>query len=264
MDSDPCNASVTIAGTPGSDPHTTQDAVSHSKDAVSPSPESAAPPANADASARHFNEPGFSDSKNGQPISYTNDAFAADTPKIFMHIEFQGVAKGSKLTATMIVKDPTAKAALVQILNELPGEAPAGVAPARPTAIEREYLDQLRTVYAEAAGSTFHDVDAVFLDAEYGDHLRDQRTRYFEAEAFKRFHRDNTDRRMVGQFQEDIYQGVVDVHRETHPRLIDRLGAVMKHASSIEASILGRSARIPVKQGICHHLANEGRLKWTR
>lgn len=186
------------------------------------------------------------------------------TPAIRAAIDGYDFTRVTQLTATMIVKDPTAKASLVQILNELPGEAPSGVAPAKPKAIEREYLDQLRTVYAEAAGSTFQDVDAVFLDAEYGDHLRDQRTRYFEAEAFKRFHRDNTDRRLVGQFQDDIYQGVVDVHRETHPRLIDRLGAVMKHASGMDASILGRSARIPVKQGVCHHLANEGRLKWTR
>ena len=186
------------------------------------------------------------------------------TPEIQAAIsgyDFTGV---SHLTAPMIVKDPTAKAALVQILKEPPGEAPRGVAPAEPEPAEREYLEQLRGVYSEAAAADFTDLNAVFADEEYGNQLRDQRTRYFEAEAFKRFHRDNTDSRLVSQFQDDVYQGVVDVHRQVHTRLIDRLGAVMTHASGMEASILGRSARIPVKQGVCHHLANEGRLRWTR
>ncbi|KQZ29328.1 ABC-three component system protein [Caulobacter sp. Root1472] len=172
-------------------------------------------------------------------------------------------ARVSHFTAPGIVKDPAAKAALVQILKELPGEAPGGVAPVQVAGEEREYLDQLRVVYEQASGQAFSSIDAVLGDARYRDHLRDQRTRYFEAEAFKRFHRDNTDKQLVVQFENDIYHGVVDVHREPCTLYIERLTSVMKHASNLNAAIVGRAVRIPVKQGICHHLANEGRLKWT-
>lgn len=168
------------------------------------------------------------------------------------------------LTAPLIVKDEHAKPALVQILKELPGHAPQGEAPDIIESEETEYLSQLRAVYGEAAGTDFPNNAAVFADATYGDQLRDQRTRYFEAEAFKRFHRDNTDKALVAQFQNDVYHGVVDVHREPADTLLDRLGKVMKHAAGLNASIAGRLARIPVVQGICHHLANDRRLKWTK
>jgi len=168
------------------------------------------------------------------------------------------------LSAPTIVKDPHAKPALVQILKELPGEAPQGIAPETIDREETEYLNQLRAVYGEAAGSPFADNAAVLEDPTYGDQLRDQRTRYFEAEAFKRFHRDNTDRALVVQFQDDVYHGVIDIHREATPTLLERLGKVMKHASSLNAAIAGRAARIPVIQGLCHHLANDGRIKWNK
>ncbi|MBA4806888.1 ABC-three component system protein [Brevundimonas sp.] len=168
------------------------------------------------------------------------------------------------LTAPLIVKDEHARPALVQILKELPGHAPQGEAPDVIANDETEYLGQLRAVYGEAAGTDFPDNAAVLADATYGDQLRDQRTRYFEAEAFKRFHRDNTDKALVVQFQNDVYHGVIDVHREPADTLLDRLGKVMKHAAGLNTSIAGRLARIPVVQGICHHLANDRRLKWTK
>ena len=167
------------------------------------------------------------------------------------------------LSAPMIVKDEHAKPALVQVLNELPGEAPEGVAPDVIEGEETEYLAQLKAVYGEAAGSEFADIAAVLADMTYGDQLRDQRTRYFEAEAFKRFHRDNTDKALVVKFQNDVYHGVVDVHREASTSLLERLGKVMKHAANLNAAIAGRVARIPVVQGICHHLANDRRIKWN-
>lgn len=185
------------------------------------------------------------------------------SPEIQAAIEAYDFGRVRQFTAPAIVKDPAANSALVRILNEPPNEAPGGVAPSQLAAEEREYLDQLRVVYGQASGQVFADVDAVLADARFGDQLRDQRTRYFEAEAFKRFHRDNTDQRLVIQFQDDVYHGVVDVHREPCTQYIDRLTAVMKHAGNLNAAIVGRTVRIPVKQGVCHHLANEGRLKWT-
>jgi hypothetical protein len=167
------------------------------------------------------------------------------------------------LTAPMLVKDKAAGPALSKVLGLLPDEAPAGSAPQTIQPEEAEYVDQLRHVYGQASGAAFVTADDVLAHADHGDHLRDQRTRFFEAASFKRFHRDNPAPGALVTFEDDVYHGVIEVHRDRHETLLRRVNAVMKHASILPASLIGRSVRVPVKQGMCHHLANDGRLRWA-
>ena len=166
------------------------------------------------------------------------------------------------LTAPLIVKDPAAAPALSKVLGLVPDEAPPGTAPHIIQPEELAYVDQLRQVYSEAAGAFFVSADDVFAHHEHGEHLRRQRTRFFEAASFSRFHRDNTAPGALEAFQNDIYHGVIEVYGETHPSRLHRVDAVMKHAGQTQVALLGRLTRIPVRQGMCHHLANDGRLKW--
>ena len=162
------------------------------------------------------------------------------------------------------MKDPAAAPALSQVLGLMPGEAPPGTAPDAIQPEELAYVDQLRQVYSEASGAAFSSADDVFAHPDHGDHLRRQRTRFFEAASFSRFHRDNTAPGALEAFQNDVYHGVIEVYVETHTSRLHRVDAVMKHAGLTHVSLLGRSSRIPVRQGMCHHLANEGRLPWIR
>ena len=114
-----------------------------------------------------------------------------------------------------------------------------------------------------AGGGTIMSFDDILAHVDHGEHFRDQRTRFFEAASFKRFHRDNTAPGAIGTFEDDVYHGVIDVHRDRHETLLRRVDAVMKHASILPVSLIGRTVRVPVKQGNCHHLANDGRLKWA-
>jgi hypothetical protein len=184
------------------------------------------------------------------------------TPELKALIEAYDFSQVSYLSATDLVKHSAAGPALSRVLRLPPGDAPAGVAPLVPQPEEVEYLDQLRRAYGEARGEPFATVDAVLADEEYGPDLGDQRTRFFEASFFKRFHRDNTDMAALDAFQQDVYHGVIGVHRRRHPNGFDRLCAVMDHASLMPAAIGGKLARGPVRQGVCHHLANEGTMKW--
>lgn len=184
------------------------------------------------------------------------------TPELWAVIEAYDFGRIEYLPATSIVKDPAAGPALTRVLKVMPGDAPAGEAPMTLQPEEIEYLDQLRRAYGEARGTPFATIEAVLADEEYGPDLGDQRTRFFEASHFNRFHRDNTDAAALEAFQKDIYHGVVGVHRRRHPNGFDRLCAVMDHASLLPAAIGGRLARPPVRQGVCHHLANEGTMKW--
>jgi hypothetical protein len=184
------------------------------------------------------------------------------TPAIRGAIEAFDFARVSYLTAPMIVKDPAAAPALSKILGLIPDEAPPGVAPDAIQGEEIAYVDQLRRVYGEAAGTVFASADDVLAHPGHGEHLRRQRTRFFEAASFSRFHRDNTAPGALEIFSNDVYHGVIEVYDEPHASRLDRVDAVMKHAGQTQVSLLGRLTRIPVRQGMCHHLANEGRLKW--
>lgn len=195
--------------------------------------------------------------------SITRRETVALTPEIRAAIEGFDFSRVEHLTAPMLVKDPAAAPALSKLLGLMPDEAPIGVTPQTIQPEEAHYVDQLRHVYEEASGGTFITADDVLAHADHGEHFRDQRTRFFEAASFKRFHRDNTAPGAIGMFEDDVYHGVIEVHRDRHETLLRRVDAVMRHASILPASLIGRSVRIPVKQGICHHLANEGRLKWA-
>ncbi|GJE54892.1 ABC-three component system protein [Methylobacterium thuringiense] len=169
----------------------------------------------------------------------------------------------SHLSATGLAKHPAARTALTMVLKEPPGDAPAGSVPAVLLAEEMEYVDQLRRVYGEARGAPFATADAVLADGEHGDHLREQRTRFFDARSFRLFHRDNTSVEALRDFEAEIYHGVIEVYRQVHQSRLDRVAAVMRHAATMPSAILGKLARVPVRQGMCHHLANEGQMKWV-
>lgn len=184
------------------------------------------------------------------------------TPAILAAIETFDFARVSYLTAPMIVKDPAAAPALSKVLGLIPDEAPPGAVPDAIQDEELAYIDQLRQVYGEAAGTVFASADDILAHPSHGEHLRRQRTRFFEAASFSRFHRDNTAPGALDTFRDDIFHGVIEVYCETHTSHLHRVDAVMKHAGQTQVSLLGRVTRIPVRQGMCHHLANEGRLKW--
>jgi len=184
------------------------------------------------------------------------------TPEIHTAIGTFDFARVSYLTAPLIVKDPTAAPALSKVLSLIPDEAPPGVAPATIQAEELPYLDQLRRVYGQAVGAVFATADEVLAHPDHGEHLRRQRTRFFEAASFSRFHRDNTAPGALETFRDDVFLSVIEVYEEGHVSPLHRVNAVMKHAGQTPLSLLGRPTRVPVRQGLCHHLANEGRLKW--
>jgi hypothetical protein len=149
------------------------------------------------------------------------------------------------------------------MVRRRPGPAPKGKAPDAVQEEEAAYLQQLVDAYGERKGSPFAAVDTALADPLFADHLRDQRTRYFDAASFKRYYRDNTPEEDLITLEDDIYHGVIDTHRRHHPDTLARIDEVMSQAARLHVSgVLGRHARTPVRQGVCHHFANEGRLQW--
>jgi hypothetical protein len=168
------------------------------------------------------------------------------------------------LDAAKLLKDDHIKAVLVEWFGEDPGRAPAGAAPVDVTYEEAPYVGQLLRVYGEAGGAVYLDPAQILADPDHGDHFRDQRTRYFDAAAFERYYRDNTPSDYVDLFRTDMYHGVIDTYRDTHMSALARVNRVMAQAASTKPSgVLGEHSRVTVRQGYCHHFANEGVIDWA-
>lgn len=166
------------------------------------------------------------------------------------------------LDAAGLAADPYCRPALVKWFGDDPGRAPRGEVPAVVQTEESVYVGQLLKLYDEKGPATYPDAVSA-LASEHGEHLRIQRTRFFDAVAFERFYRDSTPEDYLVTFKDEIYHGVVDVHGENHRDGLTRLGQVMRQAAVLRPSgVLGRHAGPQVQQGACHQFANEGRFKW--
>jgi hypothetical protein len=169
------------------------------------------------------------------------------------------------LDSIVLENDPSMLPVLVKWFGADPGEAPRGKTPDEFDAREARYISQLVQIYSTQAGTTFADAREVLQDTKWAANLRLQRTRFFEAAEFERFYRDSTPPEFLVNFREDIHSGVVDAyHDDQHKNEFDRLNKVMGQAATIQVSgVLAKYARVPVKQGTCHHLANDGSMPWT-
>src|SRR3546814_4684529 len=104
----------------------------------------------------------------------------------------------------------------------------------------------------------------MFSHPTHVSNLRTHRERYFEADGFQKFYRDNTPPDIIDNFRRDIHLGVRETLRQPAADQLARVDAAMQQAAIIApAGPLARHAHVPVKQGMCHHLVSEDR-KSTR
>jgi hypothetical protein len=163
-----------------------------------------------------------------------------------------------------ILDDDAAKPVLFKWFGADPGPAPAGAVPADHTNLEQTYISQLYTVYAEREKCEISKLEDLAPFTHHRKHLELQRERFFDADAFNRFYRDNTDEAQTLAFKKDLYHGVIDIYNGTHDDRLKRVDAVMvQAANSKPAGLLGKHARNPIKQGMCHHFANDGTWSWS-
>jgi hypothetical protein len=205
----------------------------------------------------------------------TWDKHCADEISKGMHIALDDALRASinawdfslirALSVDDLLDDPASKPVMVKWFGQDPGPAPQGIVPSEVEAREMPYVRQLLDAYGDRDNCTFAGHAAVKDHTEHGPHLDMQRERFFDADAFSRFYRDNTMNEEIDTLRRDSLHGVVEVHRANHNDSLARVDAVMTQAANIRPSgALSRYARVPVKQGICHHFANEGQLVWRK
>lgn len=147
----------------------------------------------------------------------------------------------------------------------LPARPAPEAPPAVPTASESRYIRQLLDAYGDHLGTPLRDASALAIHNVLDRDFRRQRERFYHAEALRNFARDTVPEGTFDDLQDEVYHGVVDVADATHPDGYERMKATVVQAStvSLTANPLASVTKSQDRQGICHQLSNEDRLKWV-
>lgn len=147
----------------------------------------------------------------------------------------------------------------------LPARPSPGAPPVVPAASESRYIRQLLDAYGDHLGNPLHDMSALVAHNMLEKDFRRQRERFYYAEALRNFSRDTVPEGTFDDLQDEVYHGVVDVTDATYPNGYERMKATVTQASSVAltANPLASVTKSQDRQGICHQLANEDRLKWV-
>ena len=148
----------------------------------------------------------------------------------------------------------------------LPARPDPEVPPAAPHMRESRYLQQLIEVYSDHKKARILDRSTLEAWPDLKDHYNRQREFFYHAESLRNFARDTVPSGTFEDLQDEIYAGVVDWSIEEFVDALARLNACTQAASQLAITANGLISVVKVqdRRGICHQLANDGRLVWKR
>jgi hypothetical protein len=142
-----------------------------------------------------------------------------------------------------------------------PAGPPLEIAP-----VESRYVAQLLGAYADHTKEPVGDTKALKAWPKLESHFGRQREAFYHAESLRVFARDNVPVGTFQSLQDDIHSGVVDVCDGNHADGYERVKQVTQAARELQltSNALLTCAKPRDRDGICHQLANEDRLQWTK
>jgi len=131
---------------------------------------------------------------------------------------------------------------------------------------EVTYVRSLLDAYGDhlkCAVPTVADLDT-YDDAR--EHFNDARLEFYSAEALRAFSRDILPPGAFEELQEELHGGIKEEMRGQHPDGFRRVLAVVKTAKLLPITDHALKERLSLvdKGGICHQLANDGKVRWVR
>jgi hypothetical protein len=147
----------------------------------------------------------------------------------------------------------------------LPARPPAPAPPPTPIRTEVGYVSELLGAYTEHVGTPIPTVADLGAHALLAEHFGDARIAFYSAEGLRLFSRDTLPPGSYARLQDDVYAGIRDDIRHPHADGYARVLAATKTAQTLAltAHALANAATVPDRHGICHQLANDGKVKWT-
>lgn len=128
------------------------------------------------------------------------------------------------------------------------------------------YVSELRKVYAEKCADDLSDASQFGEHPEFGCHFKRQRFAFYAAESIRMDARDAVPEGTFEHLQDHVHDGVIEVVEANHDSGMTRLTEVLKHSTIIDLTShpLVTWASPKARQGICHQLANNERLTWSK
>ncbi|KMV28411.1 hypothetical protein AB733_23835 [Photobacterium swingsii] len=187
---------------------------------------------------------------------------SAELRTFILNYDFSNV---SIIDIDYMVNDPHFRTILVDLYGgELP-RAPSGKVPQEIDDSELIYVSKVLDVYSEYDQQIYAKAEDIVGHDEFEEDFIDQRERFYSAEAFRAFYRDNTVEGVLEDFETEIFQGIKPTLRLKYSDSFERMCTVLGEAGKLQPSgKLAIHGKIGVKQGYCHHFANENRLNWRK
>ena len=147
--------------------------------------------------------------------------------------------------------------------------------PKRYAPAERKYTDALLEAYAQSSGQKSFTKKDLEKDenAEYAEHMAEQRNYYFAAEAVRRGTRDiysDDDEDQFKVLETEVYEGIIEIWRDHYRNGMTRLRTIFKEVPKIDISKcwlrrdtdwIGNAQR----KGVCHFLVQDEFIKgWIK
>jgi hypothetical protein len=133
---------------------------------------------------------------------------------------------------------------------------------------EINYVTQLYEAYQDYSKVKVETVKDISENQELKTHFDRSRNCFYMAETLAQFSRDHVPSELDAfeELKEEVYEQVVDVCNLEYKDGYNRLLATTNSAKSatFQSNALFPEVKTQDKTGICHHLANEHKLKWVK
>lgn len=171
---------------------------------------------------------------------------------------------GSKSVLELIRQHETTQYHAVRFGGGLRPRPSPQAPPTEPAAHESRYIRQILDAYGDHLGSQVPDIAALAFQKPLQEDFSRQRERFYSAEALRNFSRDTVPEGTFDALQEEVFQGVIDICTGSHASGLERMRATLSQAAHVNSTSnpLAPATRVQDRQGICHQLANEDRLRW--
>lgn len=137
--------------------------------------------------------------------------------------------------------------------------------PNTPQDYENRYIRQLLLAYGSEKSTNYSSPSAI-NDSTCISHFKRARLNFHYAEQLRNFSRDNLPVETFEDFQNEIYNGIIDTAEEDFDNGFKKVKEVEKLAKSlnITSNPLKDVSIINDRSGVCHQLVNDSKLTWIK
>ena len=132
---------------------------------------------------------------------------------------------------------------------------------------ESRYIRKIFDAYSNHLKIEINDVLDITSSSkpELNKNLLRQRERFYSAESLRAFARDTVPPGTFDKLKDEILDGVIDICENIHSDGLARMNEVIRESTHIAltSNPLVSVTHTKDRQGICHQLANEGKLTWV-